>query len=704
MNSITISIALMGASSLIAFLFAVIINITALKGNIRDKKIVDYVKKIKSGVLTYLKEQYKIFGIIFGIVMIILIIMAFQGFVPFYTPFAAFTGAFFSAFTGNMSVRVAVRANGLTAAKSLKSLRGANNVSYLAGSVTGLLTQGVILFDLALWWAIIYFTSGIDAANLTVLILSIGKITTTFGVGASSYALIARVGGGILTKGADIGADMAGKVILNLDEDSPLNPGVVADNVGDNAGDINGMFADLYESTVGALVGSTLLCGTAFAAIGLAGEAVLLPMSIMSFGVIASLVGFVFAYARKDSEKEILRANQRGLIAASILMAIFGYFAAKYTIGIEYWYSILVGLIMANVLSFVPEYYTSHKFKPITKIAKDAKKGAANAVIGSLENGSRSAAVAIFILSIGIIVAYRVVPGTLDQKLASISITAVSMLSFLAFILASDAQGPITDNAQGINEMTGAPEEAIERTNILDALGNTAAAKLKGFSIGSAAMTALVMIGAYLTTVKLSFEHYGIDAKLDLAINNPNVVAGIFIGGAIVYLFTAGLLNSVNKAAGAMIENIKEQAKRFLKDGEKVPGEEPDYNACIEITTKEAQKGIIMPIIIAFSGIIIPGLIGGPEMIAGVLMGTTAIGILSGLFQANAGGAADNAKKLIESGKYGGKKSEAHKASVVADTVGDPLKDTSGPSINILIKLMSMIAIVTANLVVSLYF
>ncbi len=704
MDSVKIAIILMASAALLAFIASLLLNKWILKEKIENKEILDYVEKIKSGTLSYLRQQYKLFGIIFSVIMIILIILAIKGFVPVFTPFAAFTGAFFSALAGNISVRIATKANGLTAFKSKESLRSAYNYSYLPAAITGLITQGIVLFDLAFWWAIIYYFGGIDPANLTLVILAIGKITTTFGVGASSYALVARVGGGIYTKGADTGADNAGKIVLDLDEDSPLNPGVIADNVGDNVGDINGMFSDLYESTVGALVGSTLLCGTAFALAGLAGEAVLLPMSLMSFGVVASLVGFAFSYVRKNSEKAILKASQKGLIIASILMAIFGYFAAKYTLGINYWYPILIGLILANILSFVPEYYTSHRFRPITKIAKDAKKGAANAVIGSLENGSRSASVAIFILAIGIILAYRVIPGTLDQKLASVSIAAVSMLSFLAFILASDAQGPITDNAQGINEMTGASKEALARTNILDALGNTAAAKLKGFSIGSAAMTALVMIGAYLTTVRLSLEHYGIEAKLDLAINNPNVVVGIFIGGAVVYLFTAGLLNSVNKAAGAMIENILEQSKRFLKNGIKVPNEEPDYNACILITTKEAQKGIIAPIIMVFAAIIIPGIIGGPEMIAGVLMGATSIGILFGLFQTNAGGAADNAKKLIEAGKFGGKKSEAHKASVVADTVGDPLKDTSGPSINILIKLMSMVAIVTANLIVSWYF
>lgn len=706
MNPILISAFVMISAALLAMVVVVLIYRRIFKEKIDDPDILHYMQKIRRGTLTYLKLQYVLVAKISFVLISILVLLHLYNpdFIPIFTPFAVLSGIFFTVLSGYVSVMIATKANGYTAYYSNQGLKKAYNFSYLAGSICGLFTHGLILFDLAAWWLIIYYASGAQAANIVVIVLAIGRVTTTFGVGSSSYSLVARVTGGTYTKGADVGGDTVGKIILDLPEDSPKNPASLADAVGDNVGDINGGFGDLYESMVAALVAATLLCAEAFIHLGLSAVAVMVPMVIASLGIPASLLGMFFSLLRNSTERKIIAANQNGLYVATLFMAVSSYFVINATIGIQYWYAVIVGLTLANVLNFIPEFFTSHRFKPVIKIARNSQTGAASSVISSMENGSRSASYAGILIGLSILACYNVIEGTVEQKLAGISIAAVSMLSLLAFILANDAQGPMTDNAQGINEMVGASKEALAVTNVLDSLGNTAAAKLKGFSIGSAAMASLVMIGAYLTLVKGAMAKYNIETPLDLSLTNPNVMAGLFIGGSVIYLFTADLLNSVATAAAALVNNVLEQVKRFMKDGEMVPGEEPDYEACVAIVTKSAQKSIVTPITIVFLSVALSGLIGGPEMIAGLLIGAAVVGILSGLFQSNTGGAADNAKKYVEAGHFGGKGSETHKATVVADTVGDPLKDTSGPSINILIKLMSMVAVVTATAVVYFYY
>lgn len=707
MNTIVLIIVVLFSGAGIAFISSGILYFYLRKQKVELPEIKEFMGMIRRGSWAYLRQQYKLFSIILSVLVAILILMYSRDFISGYTIFAAATGALFSMLAGAVGVSISTQINGLIAQKSFKSLKSAKNVSLMGGAVAGLFTNAILLFDLALWWLILYLFEGGGTLTtdhqIVAFIILVGLVTTTFGVGASSYALIARVGGGSYTKGADVGADNAGKIILGLEEDSALNPGTIADNVGDNVGDINGGFADLYETQVGTLISSTLLCGSSFASVGLSAEAVLLVMSLASFGVIASLVGMFFGIAKSDEEKPILRSQQRGLFIGSFLVAVFGFFAAKYTIGIVFWYPILIGLFVANAISVISEYYNSSAFRPVQRLAKLAQSGAASIVTGSIENGLRSAGMVLLFIALGIAVTVKVVPS--GYELVAIALSATAMLSLFALILGQDAEGPMTDNAQGINEMVGAPEAAIKRTNILDSIGNTAAAKLKGFSIGSAAMTVLVMIGAYLEAVKMSMDKAGLDFdSLNFSLNNPDVIIGLFIGGAIIYIFTSEALKSVSKSAVAMIKNILEQSKRFLKNGQLVPGEKPDYDQCIVITTKEAQKVIFVPLILVFAGIIIPGIFGGPVMVTAVLVGLATTGVAHALFQSNTGGSADNSKKHIEAGFFGGKHSDAHKASVVADTVGDPLKDSSGPSINILMKLAAMIALVLANFTVDIYF
>ena len=705
MNEILIAVVWMISCAFIAVGAGYLIYLKIFKEKVRDVAIMRYVNLVRKGVKVYLRQQYKLVALITMILFFTLIVLSYNNLVPKFTPYAALTGIIFTVLAGYIAVvGIMTKATAYTADYSKISLKKAYNVSYLAGCSAGLITQGLILLDLGVWWFIIYSSEGGMLVDLILIVTAIGSITTTFGVGASSYAMVARVAGGVYTKGADVGGDTAGKLILGLPEDSASNPGTLADSVGDHVGDGNGGFADLYESAVGSLVSSTLLAAVGYAGTDLVPAAALFPILIFGCGVVASLFGMYFSVLRNGNELKIVNANQNGLFVATFMMVVFSYVAAKLTIGVNAWYPILIGLAMANLLNFMPEYFTSHRFAPILKIARNSHTGAASAVTGSLENGFRSSAYTTFIIAVGIIITYAITSGTVGMKLCGIANASVAMLSMLAFILASDAQGPIVDNAQAVNEITGADEKALAITNKLDAMGNTSAAKLKGFSIGSAAMTALVLISAYLASVQISMNYYGIHTVLDLSVTNSMVMSGMFIGGAVIYLFTAGVLNSVMNAASALVDKIIEEAKHFMKDGKLVPGVIPDYDACVIITTKAAQKSIVAPIVLVFTTMIATGLIGGPEMVTGVLVGGLVVGILCGLFQTNAGGAADNNKKLIESGQFGGKGSEAYKAAVVADTVGDPLKDASGPSINIIIKLMSMIAMVAARSTVKVFF
>ncbi|MDD5566271.1 MAG: sodium-translocating pyrophosphatase [Candidatus Omnitrophica bacterium] len=682
--------------SILALGFAAFFALSILKKDEGTEKMKQIAQAVRVGAWAYLKRQYAGVALFFVVMFCILLWLAIKGYLVIFVPFAFLTGGFFSGLSGFIGMSIATQSSNRTAAAAMKSLNAGLRVAFSSGAVMGLTVVGLGLLDLSIWY---YFLDWYYSFHPTPAgIDKIAAITSTmlcFGMGASSMALFARVGGGIFTKAADVGADLVGKVEAGIPEDDPRNPAVIADNVGDNVGDVAGMGADLYESYVGSIVATSAL-GVA-AGLGVAGVTV--PMVMAAVGVVASIIGTFFVRSKEDaSQPVLLAALRKGVFSSSLLIAVASYFLIKYTLGMEhigvYW-AVLSGLVAGVVIGLITEFFTSSGFKPTRAIADAALTGPATVIIEGMAVGMMSTALPVIVVGIAILASYFLSGGAanFNTGLYGVAISAVGMLSTLGITLATDAYGPVADNAGGNAEMSGLPAEVRKRTDALDALGNTTAATGKGFAIGSAALTALALIAAYREQVLL------IEGKeIMLSLLNPNVLVGLFIGAMLPFLFCSLTMQAVGRAAGKIVIEVRRQFKEItgLMEGKA----DPDYARCVTIATASAQKEMILPALMAIAAPLLVGIFVGVEAEAGLLTGATVSGFVLAIMMANSGGAWDNAKKYIEEGHHGGKGSLAHKAGVVGDTVGDPFKDTSGPSLNILIKLMSMVSIVFASFIV----
>jgi K(+)-stimulated pyrophosphate-energized sodium pump len=662
----------------------------------------EIAEAVRIGARAYLKRQYLGVSLFFAAVFVILLLLALNKYLVIFVPFAFLTGGFFSALSGFIGMNIATQSSNRTAAAAMKSLNRGLRIAFSSGAVMGLTVVGLGLLDLSIWY---YFLNWYYSTHAILMGTDkIAAITSTmlcFGMGASSQALFARVGGGIFTKAADVGADLVGKVEAGIPEDDPRNPAVIADNVGDNVGDVAGMGADLYESYVGSIVATSAL-GVA-AGLGVAGVTV--PMVMAAVGVIASIIGTFFVKSREDAnQKVLLAALRKGVFASSILVAIISYFLVKVTLGAEhigvYW-AVLAGLLAGVLIGLCTEYYTSSGFKPTRFIAEQSLTGPATVIIGGIAVGMMSTALPVIIVGAAILASYFLSGGRADPNLGlyGVAISAVGMLSTLGITLATDAYGPVADNAGGNAQMANLDPEVRKKTDALDALGNTTAATGKGFAIGSAALTALALIAAYKDQVMIIAKNRGLNINMNLDLMDPRVLVGLFIGGMLPFLFCSLTMRAVGRAAGKIVVEVRRQFQEItgLMEGKA----KPDYARCVNIATAAAQKEMVLPSLLAIIAPIAVGLLVGIKAEAGLLAGATVSGFVLAVMMANSGGAWDNAKKYIEEGHYGGKGSPAHKAGVVGDTVGDPFKDTSGPSLNILIKLMSMVSIVFASFVIS---
>lgn len=699
------------------------------EGTPRMAEIAEYVRR---GAMAYLKQQYKVVAIVFVVLAVIFAFMAYGLKVQNpWVPFAFLTGGLFSGLAGFFGMKTATYASARTANAARKSLNSGLKVAFRSGAVMGLVVVGLGLLDIAIWFlALSYFYYGSNMALVTITTTML-----TFGMGASTQALFARVGGGIYTKAADVGADLVGKVEANIPEDDPRNPATIADNVGDNVGDVAGMGADLYESYCGSILSTAALGATAFAMnVDMQLKAVIAPMIIASVGIFLSLIG-IFAVKTKENAtmRDLLRSLGIGTNLAAGLIAV-ATFVILYFLGIENWigvsFSVVSGLVAGVVIGQATEYYTSHSFKPTQKISEASKTGPATVIIQGIGTGMISTMIPVVTISAAIMLSYLFANGfdlsmsakSISMGLYGIGIAAVGMLSTLGITLATDAYGPIADNAGGNAEMSELGEEVRHRTDALDALGNTTAATGKGFAIGSAALTALALLASYVEEIKIAmvraveegqqfYDSAGnlfnpenanmIDYMNFFQVNlmNPKVLVGAFIGGMAAFLFCGLTMGAVGRAAQTMVEEVRRQFREIkgILEGKATP----DYGRCVEISTRSAQKEMIFPSLLAIAIPIVVGLLLGVAGVMGLLVGGLTAGFTLAVFMANAGGAWDNAKKMVEEGHFGGKGSECHKATIVGDTVGDPFKDTSGPSLNILIKLMSMVSIVMAGLVVA---
>lgn len=690
-----ISLVLLG--SILGLLFSAYQASVVMKADEGEEKVKSISAKIRKGANAYLKRQYKGVAIFFVLMFLIFLIMSFFGYVSIFVPFSFVIGGFLSGLSGFIGMKVATNANSRTTTAAKKSLNGALKISFKSGSIIGIVVVSLGLLYIALGYSFLdwYYKDLAEAERL----LQVTSNILTFGIGASSMALFARVGGGIFTKAADVGADLVGKVEVGIPEDDPRNPAVIADNVGDNVGDVAGMGADLYESYVGSLISS---CALAVAA-GLSTNGVAVPLLVATLGVLASIFSTFFVNAKEDaSQKNLLSALRRGTYISSVIVAIGSFFIVKYLLGSEnlgVYFSILSGLIAGMLIGFFTEYYTSDNYKPTKKLADMSKTGPATIIIGGLSLGMVSTAIPVVIVAVSVLISFNLSGGVKDFNLGlyGIAISAVGMLSTLGITLATDAYGPIADNAGGIAEMSEQDPEVRKRTDALDSLGNTTAATGKGFAIGSAALTALAFIAAYKDSIENLVKNGSSNFEFNLSILNPQVLIGLFIGGMVTFLFSAKTMDAVGLAASKIVVEVRRQFKEIpgLMEGKA----EPDYESCVDICTKSAQRELITIAIIAIATPVIVGLILGPNGVAGLLAGSTVTGFSMAIMMSNSGGAWDNAKKYIESGVLGGKGSDCHKAAVVGDTVGDPFKDTTGPSINILIKLMSMVSIVFGALI-----
>lgn len=698
------------------------------EGTVTMKEIALYVRK---GAMAYLKQQYKIVAIVFVILAAVFAVLAVFGIQNPWVPFAFLTGGFFSGLAGFVGMKTATYASARTANATSRSLNAGLKLAFRSGAVMGLTVVGLGLLDITLWYLIL--NAFVDVSGTQKLVY-ITTTMLTFGMGASTQALFARVGGGIYTKAADVGADLVGKVEAGIPEDDPRNPATIADNVGDNVGDVAGMGADLYESYCGSILATAALGASAFYAGGEAvqAKAVLAPMIIAAAGVILSIIGIYTVRTREDAGMgRLLKSLGFGTNLSAVLIAA-ATFGILYLLQIPNWlgvsFSVIVGLLAGVIIGQSTEYYTSHSYRPTKKLAESSSTGPATVIISGIGLGMISTAIPVITIAIAIMLSYLCAIGfdmenmlsaeNLGIGLYGIGIAAVGMLSTLGITLATDAYGPIADNAGGNAQMSELDPEVRRRTDILDALGNTTAATGKGFAIGSAALTALALLASYLEEIKIALGRMGeqivnsagqaIDAGqatipdlmefYNIDLMNPSVLAGVFIGAMMSFLFCGLTMNAVGRAAQKMVAEVRRQFREIK--GILTKEATPDYARCVEISTKGAQREMLLPSLIAIVVPVVVGLVLGVAGVMGLLIGGLGSGFVLAIFMANSGGAWDNAKKYVEEGNLGGKNSECHKATVVGDTVGDPFKDTSGPSLNILTKLMSMVSIVMAGLTV----
>ena len=696
-----------------------------MKADEGTPRMIEIAGHVRRGAMAYLKQQYKVVLIVFIILAIIFSVMAYGfGVQNPWVPFAFLTGGFFSGLAGFFGMKTATYASARTANAARKSLDGGLKIAFRSGAVMGLTVVGLGLLDIAVWFLILnYF----DADGL----ISITTTMLTFGMGASTQALFARVGGGIYTKAADVGADIVGKVEADIPEDDPRNPATIADNVGDNVGDVAGMGADLYESYCGSILSTAALGAVAFAASGeMQLKAVIAPMLIAAVGVFLSILGIYLVRTKEGATmRDLLHSLSLGTNVSAALIAV-ATFGILYLLQIDNWlglsFSVITGLAAGVIIGQATEYYTSHSYKPTQKISEAGLTGSATVIIKGIGTGMMSTCIPVVTIGVAIMLSYLCANGfvmemnanALSQGLYGIGIAAVGMLSTLGITLATDAYGPIADNAGGNAEMSELGEEVRHRTDALDALGNTTAATGKGFAIGSAALTALALLASYIEEVKIAMHRSG-DMIVNLAgqeidainatipdfmnyfqvnLMNPRVLVGAFIGAMAAFLFCGLTMEAVGRAAQKMVEEVRRQFREIkgILEGTGTP----DYGSCVEISTRAAQHEMIIPSLLAIAIPIVVGCVLGIAGVLGLLVGGLSSGFTLAVFMANAGGAWDNAKKMVEEGNFGGKGSFAHKATIVGDTVGDPFKDTSGPSLNILIKLMSMVSIVMAGLTV----
>ena len=715
------------AASVVALFFAWLFYHQMRKEDEGTPTMKEIAKYVRDGAMTYLKQQYKVVAVVFVILAAIFAIMAYGFHIQnVWVPFAFLTGGFFSGLAGYIGMRTATYASARTANAVGKSFNKGLKIAFRSGAVMGLTVVGLGLLDISIWWFVlqsVYNPS--DTQNLVIITTTM----LTFGMGASTQALFARVGGGIYTKCADVGADIVGKVEADIPEDDPRNPATIADNVGDNVGDVAGMGADLYESYCGSILATMALGASAFFGdTAMQIKAILAPMAIAAIGILLSILG-IYAVRTKDgaSLKDLLGSLSRGTNLSAVLIGILTFVIFK-ILGFENWWqislSVISGLLAGVIIGKVTEYYTSHSYKPTQKLAEASQTGPATVIINGIGLGMISTAVpvitvcAAIVLSFGFATGFRFSAEFISTGLYGISIAAVGMLSTLGITLATDAYGPIADNAGGNAQMSELDPVIRERTDILDALGNTTAATGKGFAIGSAALTALALLASFIEEIKIALHQMGekivnvggqlIDASqatipdivklYNINMMNPAVLCGIFVGAMMAFLFCGLTMNAVGRAAEKMVLEIRRQFKviKGILEGKA----RPDYNQCIVIATRAAQREMVFPSLLAIIVPVITGLLLGPAGVIGLLAGALGAGFVLAIFLANSGGAWDNAKKYVEDGNYGGKGSENHKATIVGDTVGDPFKDSSGPSLNILIKLMSMVAIVMAGLIV----
>ena len=723
---------LVPAASLLALSFAFYFfrqMIRQSEGTARMREIALYVRR---GAMAYLKQQYKVVGIVFIVLSLFFAILAYGfGVQNGWVPFAFLTGGFFSGLAGFIGMKTATYASARTACAAEKSLNSGLKVAFRSGAVMGLTVVGLGLLDISIWYLVLnYFVDATASQKLTAITTTM----LTFGMGASTQALFARVGGGIYTKAADVGADLVGKVEAGIPEDDARNPATIADNVGDNVGDVAGMGADLYESYCGSILATAALGASAFYGnpeVQLKG--VFAPMLIAAVGILLSLIGIFMVRTKENAGmRQLLKSLGIGVNFSSILI-VLATFGILWLLGIPNWVgiscSVVAGLLAGIVIGQSTEYYTSHSYRPTRKIAKSSETGPATVIISGIGTGLVSTAIPVVTISVAVIIAYLSAIGfdvrnmltgeNLSLGLYGIGIAAVGMLSTLGITLATDAYGPIADNAGGNAQMSGLDATVRERTDMLDALGNTTAATGKGFAIGSAALTALALLASYIEEIKIALVRAG-ELTIDVAgravdvttasipdfmeyyqvnLMNPNVLAGMFIGAMMSFLFCGLTMNAVGRAAQKMVEEVRRQFSQIkgILTGEATP----DYARCVEISTRGAQHEMLPSSLLAIAVPVIVGFIFGVSGVLGLLIGSLASGFVLAVFMANAGGAWDNAKKYVEDGNFGGKGSECHKATVVGDTVGDPFKDTSGPSLNILIKLMSMVSTVVAGLTVA---
>ena len=680
----------------LALIFAYLQKCKVMKCSEGDEKMVKIASSIRAGANAYLKQQYSTVAKVFAVVFVILLIIAFASkgqMLSRVTPFAFLTGGIWSMLAGLIGMKIATAANARTANAAHESLNHGLNVAFSSGTVMGFTVVGLGILDITLWFIGLRYIGKIT--DPTVL----ANIMVMNGMGASFMALFARVGGGIYTKAADVGADLVGKVEAGIPEDDPRNPAVIADNVGDNVGDVAGMGADLYESYVGSIISASALGVAAF---GGELKAMALPMIMAALGILASIIGTFFVRTGESTDQRtLLSALRRGTNLSALIIAVAAFFLVRGVLGTEYtgiYFAILAGLVAGVLIGASTEYFTSDTYKPTQGLADTALTGSATIMIGGLGLGMLSTILPIVIVAVCILVAYYVSGGAASTSMGlyGIALAAVGMLATLGITLATDAYGPVADNAGGIAEMAGLEPEVRERTDALDSLGNTTAATGKGFAIGSAALTALALIASYIEKV----QEVGAAVTFnDFSVMTPVVLVGLFVGACLPFVFAALTMQSVGRAAQSVVVEVRRQFKEIvgLMDG----NADADYARCVDLCTKASLHEMILPTVVGIVTPIVVGMILGYKGVVGMLAGATVSGFLLAIFMANSGGAWDNAKKYIESGVHGGKGSDAHKAAVVGDTVGDPFKDTSGPAINILIKLLSMVSIVFAALVVN---